>query len=86
VEANEELEALQTSTSRVRDLVLDNVDGPSSLAVAMSTAVELLEGQIDTTGANGDPFCVGCHCVTFPRGEDQAGGAWVQTERRLDRG
>jgi hypothetical protein len=34
----------------VQDLVLDNADGPSSLAVSM--AVELLEGQIDDTTAN----------------------------------
>jgi hypothetical protein len=29
--------------------VLDNVNGPSSLAASLSTVVELFEGQIDTT-------------------------------------
>jgi hypothetical protein len=43
-EENVELEALRTSTARVWDLVLDNADGPSSLAASMSTVVELLEG------------------------------------------
>jgi hypothetical protein len=34
-------------------LVLDNTDGPSSLAVSMSMVVELFEGRIDTAAANG---------------------------------
>jgi hypothetical protein len=33
--------------------VLDNVDGPSSLAASLSTEVELLEGRIDAATANG---------------------------------
>jgi hypothetical protein len=33
--------------------VLDNADGPSSLAAFMSTTVELLEGRIDATVTNG---------------------------------
>jgi hypothetical protein len=33
--------------------VLDNADGPSSLAASLSMAVQLLEGQIDSTTANG---------------------------------
>jgi hypothetical protein len=33
--------------------VLDNVDGPSSLAASMSTAVELLEGWNDAAATNG---------------------------------
>jgi hypothetical protein len=33
--------------------VLDNTDGSSSLTVSMSLVVELLEGQIETTAANG---------------------------------
>jgi hypothetical protein len=38
-EANTELEALQTSATWVRDLVLDGADGPSSLATTMFPAV-----------------------------------------------
>jgi hypothetical protein len=34
-------------------LVLDKADGPSSMAVSLSTAAELLEGHVDTTIANG---------------------------------
>jgi hypothetical protein len=33
--------------------VLDNADRPSSLVASLSMAVELLEGQIDSTTANG---------------------------------
>jgi hypothetical protein len=33
--------------------VLGNANGPSSLAASMSTAMELLEGQVDATTANG---------------------------------
>jgi hypothetical protein len=43
-EVDAELEALRTSATRVRDLVLDNVDGPSSLAASLFVALELLEG------------------------------------------
>jgi hypothetical protein len=43
-EVDAELQALWTSATRVRNLVLDNTDGSSSLAASMSTAVELLEG------------------------------------------
>jgi hypothetical protein len=42
-----------TLVARVRDLVLGNDDGPSSLTGSLSMAVELLEGQIDTVTANG---------------------------------
>jgi hypothetical protein len=38
---------------QVRDLVLDNVDGLSSLAASLSTVVELLEARIDASAANG---------------------------------
>jgi hypothetical protein len=41
------LEALWNSAARVRDLVLELADGPSSLATSLSSAVELLEGRID---------------------------------------
>jgi hypothetical protein len=48
-----ELEALWTLAARIRDLVLGNVDGPSSLAVSLSLVEELLEGGIDTVATNG---------------------------------
>jgi hypothetical protein len=47
-----ELEALRTSAARVQDLVLDNIDGPSSLSASLSIMAELLEVQIDATTAN----------------------------------
>jgi hypothetical protein len=52
-EVDAELEALWTSIAWVRDMVLDNVDGPSSLVASLSTVVELLEGWVDTAAANG---------------------------------
>jgi hypothetical protein len=52
-EVNAELEALRTSAERVRDLVLGNIDELSSLAASLSAVVELLEGLVDTTAANG---------------------------------
>jgi hypothetical protein len=39
-----ELETLRISTTCVWDLVLGNVDGPSSLAASLSMVAELLEG------------------------------------------
>jgi hypothetical protein len=51
-EVDAELEALLTTAVRVRDLVLDNADGLSSMAASMSTVVELLEGRIDTAATN----------------------------------
>jgi hypothetical protein len=51
-EANIELEALWNSATRVWDLVLEQVDGPSSLAVSLSSAAELLKGRIDVATAN----------------------------------
>jgi hypothetical protein len=48
-----ELETLCISTTCVWDLVLGNVDGPSSLAASLSMVAELLEGRIDTMVANG---------------------------------
>jgi hypothetical protein len=47
------LEALQTLAAWVWDLVLDNIDGPSSLLAYLSMVVKLLEGQIDVVAANG---------------------------------
>jgi hypothetical protein len=52
-EADAELEALRTSATRVWNLVLERADGTSSLAVSLSSEVELLDDRIDTTVANG---------------------------------
>jgi hypothetical protein len=51
-EAGTELEALQSSTAQVRDLVLESADVPSSLVASLSSTVELLDGRIDTAAAN----------------------------------
>jgi hypothetical protein len=50
-----ELEALRTSATLVRDLVLGNIDGPSTLAVYLSMVVESFEDRINTMAANGVP-------------------------------
>jgi hypothetical protein len=47
------MEALRTPATHLQDLVLDNIDGSSSLAVSMSVGVELLDSQIDVAAANG---------------------------------
>jgi hypothetical protein len=52
-EVDADLEALRTLATWVRDLVLDRVDMPSSLAASLSTVAELLEGHVDTETANG---------------------------------
>jgi hypothetical protein len=43
-EVDAELEALRSSVAQVQDLVLSNIDEPSSLAASLSMVVELLEG------------------------------------------
>jgi hypothetical protein len=48
-----ELEALRTLAAQVWGLVLDGVDGSSSLATSLSMVVELLEGWVDTVTTNG---------------------------------
>jgi hypothetical protein len=48
-----ELGGLQTLSTHIRDLVLGNADGPSSLAASLSILAELLNGQIDTAAAIG---------------------------------
>jgi hypothetical protein len=48
-----ELEALQNSTTRVRDLVLKRADRMSSLGGSLSLAAELIEDRIDATATNG---------------------------------
>jgi hypothetical protein len=52
-EVDAEVEALRILVARVQDLVLGSADGTSSLAASMSTTVELLDGRIDTSAANG---------------------------------
>jgi hypothetical protein len=52
-QANNELEALCTSTTLVQDLVLGDVDGPSSLAMSLSMVSEEVEGWTNTAAANG---------------------------------
>jgi hypothetical protein len=52
-EANTELEALPSSTTRVWDLVLDRANMSSSLVVSLSIAAKLLEGRVNSTSANG---------------------------------
>jgi hypothetical protein len=52
-EVDAELEALWSSAARVRELVLDNADGSSSLAASLSMAVELLEDWVDAMATNG---------------------------------
>jgi hypothetical protein len=48
-----ELEVLWTLAACIRDLVLGNDDGPSSLVASLSMVAELLEGRIDTAATNG---------------------------------
>jgi hypothetical protein len=52
-EVDAELEALWTLVARVQGLVLDGVNGSSSLAPSLSMVVDLLEGRVDTAVANG---------------------------------
>jgi hypothetical protein len=52
-QANNELEALRTSTALVQDLVLGDVDGPSSLAMSLSMVSEEVEGWTNIAAANG---------------------------------
>jgi hypothetical protein len=51
-----ELEALQTSAIPVQDLVLGNVDRPSSLATSQYMVVKEVKGRINTAPANGVPW------------------------------
>jgi hypothetical protein len=51
--ADTELEALRSSTARVRDLVLERADRPSSLVTSLSSAEELLKGHIDAVTSYG---------------------------------
>jgi hypothetical protein len=47
-----ELEALRNPTAQVQDLVLQRVDGSSSLVMSLSLVVELLKGRIDVMAAD----------------------------------
>jgi hypothetical protein len=51
-EVDTELEVLWTSAAWVWDLVLDNVNGSSFLAMSLSTVAELVEGWVDAMAAN----------------------------------
>jgi hypothetical protein len=46
-------EGLWAFLALVWDLVLGDVDGPSSLVVSLSMVVDLFESQIDTATING---------------------------------
>jgi hypothetical protein len=52
-EADAELEALWSSVTRVRDLVLERANMPSSLVALLSLVVELLDVRMDVIAANG---------------------------------
>jgi hypothetical protein len=45
--------ALWTSAAQVQDLVLESIDGPSSLAASLSMVAEQLKGRIDAAATNG---------------------------------
>jgi hypothetical protein len=51
-EADFKLEALRCSTTWVRNVVLERVDGTSSLVASLSSMVELIEDRIDVTTTN----------------------------------
>jgi hypothetical protein len=61
-----EREVLQTSATLVQDLVLGNVDIPSSLAMSLSMVAEEVEGRINTAAANGPDLRYLPPCHTFP--------------------
>jgi hypothetical protein len=52
-EADAELEGLQNSATQVQDLVLGGSVGTSSLAVPLSSVVELIEDRVDAATTNG---------------------------------
>jgi hypothetical protein len=47
-----ELEVLLTSAAQVKNLVLDNANGSSSMAASLSMVAELLEDWVDATATN----------------------------------
>jgi hypothetical protein len=57
-EVDTELEALRNSVVRVWDLVLDNINGLTSLAASLSIVVELRKARLTLwllTGSTGGP-------------------------------
>jgi hypothetical protein len=52
-EVDTELEELWSLATHLQDMVMDNVDEPSSLAASLSTVVELLRDRIDTEVTSG---------------------------------
>jgi hypothetical protein len=52
-ETDAKLQALHSSTARVRDMLLEQADRPSSLAAPLSSIVELFESRIDAAAGNG---------------------------------
>jgi hypothetical protein len=77
-----ELEALWTLATRVQDLVLDNIDGPSSLAASLSMVVELLKGRINAADANrvhwGTRSVFVATLSYFFGPEERAGVSWIR--------
>jgi hypothetical protein len=51
-EVDTELEVLLTSAAQVKNLVLDNANGSSSMAASLSMVAELLEDWVDATATN----------------------------------
>jgi hypothetical protein len=49
----DELQALRSSATRIWDLVLERSDEMPSLAVALSSTVERIEGRVDAAATNG---------------------------------
>jgi hypothetical protein len=76
-----ELEGLWTSVALVRDLILGEAGGPSSLATSLSMVVEEAENRINTVAINGvrwgDSICVDHHLIAFSRTEVRVGVARV---------
>jgi hypothetical protein len=65
-----ELEAMQSFTARVWDMVLGGTDGSSLLATSMSAVAELLESWIDVVADNvvhwGSPTVLAAVVLHFP--------------------
>jgi hypothetical protein len=65
-----EREVLQTSATLVQDLVLGDVNIPSSLAMSLSMVAEEVKGRINTAAANGVRWgtrsALFTPCHTFP--------------------
>jgi hypothetical protein len=51
-QVNAKLDALHASAVLVQDLMLGDVDGPSSLAASLSMALELPEDRVDVVATN----------------------------------